>query len=103
MGDLLALGAEHAGRYDIVCCHGGAMYLPSLDKTIAAPCGACPSDGLVSVLTRNRAGIAMRTGMTGDWASAVQEHCQEGVVCRLHQVIFDWLDTIFATPSRPKS
>jgi hypothetical protein len=90
MGDLLALGAEHAGRYDIVCCHGGAMYLPSLDKTIAAPCGACPSDGLVSVLTRNR-------------ASAVQEHCQEGVVCRLHQVIFDWLDTIFATPSRPKS
>ena len=22
---------------------------------------------------------------------------------RLHQVVFDWLDTVLATPSRPKS
>jgi pimeloyl-ACP methyl ester carboxylesterase len=25
------------------------------------------------------------------------EHCQEGVMCRLHQVVFDWLDTVLAT------
>ena len=31
------------------------------------------------------------------------EHCQEGAVSRLHQVVFDWLDTVLATPSRPKS
>ena len=31
------------------------------------------------------------------------EHCQEGVMSRLHQVVFDWLDTVLATPSRPKS
>lgn len=30
-GDLLALGDEHAASYDVVCCHGVAMYLPSLD------------------------------------------------------------------------
>jgi SAM-dependent methyltransferase len=71
-GDLLALGAEHAGRYDLVCCHGVAMYLPSLEGAIAALCGACRSGGLLSVLTRNRAGIAMRAGMTGDWAGALQ-------------------------------
>jgi len=28
------------------------------------------------------------------------EHCQEGVMSRLHQVVFDWLDTVLATPSR---
>jgi pimeloyl-ACP methyl ester carboxylesterase len=25
------------------------------------------------------------------------EHCQEGVMSRLHQVVFDWLDTVLAT------
>jgi pimeloyl-ACP methyl ester carboxylesterase len=27
------------------------------------------------------------------------EHCQEGVMSRLHQVVFDWLDTVLATPN----
>ena len=71
-GDLLALGDEHTASYDVVCCHGVAMYLPSLDQTAAAVCGACRCGGLVSVLTRNRAGIAMRAGMTGDWEGAVK-------------------------------
>jgi pimeloyl-ACP methyl ester carboxylesterase len=26
------------------------------------------------------------------------EHCQEGVMSRLHQVAFDWLDTVLTTP-----
>ena len=26
------------------------------------------------------------------------QHCQEGVMSRLHQVVFDWLDTVLATP-----
>ena len=25
------------------------------------------------------------------------EHCQEGVMSRLHQVVFDWLDTVLIT------
>ena len=29
-GDLLALGDDHLGVYDLICCHGVAMYLPSL-------------------------------------------------------------------------
>lgn len=70
-GDLLALGTEHAGRYDLVCCHGVAMYLPSLNEVISALREACRPGGLISVLTRNRAGIAMRAGMTGDWAGAL--------------------------------
>ena len=27
------------------------------------------------------------------------EHCQEGVMSRLHQVVFDWLDTVLDTAS----
>ena len=30
-------------------------------------------------------------------------HCQGGVMSRLHQVVFDWLGTVLATPSWPKS
>lgn len=71
-GDVLSLGAEHVGRYDVVCCHGVAMYLPALDEAVAALCRAARPGGLVSILTRNRAGIAMRAGMTGDWAAALE-------------------------------
>lgn len=71
-GDLLALGDEHRHAYDLVCCHGVAMYLPSLDQAVRALCGACRAGGLLSLLTRNRFGIAMRAGMTRDWLGAHQ-------------------------------
>jgi S-adenosylmethionine-dependent methyltransferase len=70
-GDLLDLADEFLGCFDVVCCHGVVMYLPSLDEGLAAVVGAACPGGLVSVLTRNRAGIAMRAGMSGDWAAAL--------------------------------
>lgn len=70
-GDVLALGDEHADGYDVVCCHGVAMYLPALDELVAALLRAARPGGLVSILTRNRSGIAMRAGMTGDWPAAL--------------------------------
>lgn len=71
-GDLLALEDGHAQRYDLVCCHGVAMYLPSLAGAAHALVGACRPGGRISILTRNRAGIAMRAGMTGNWAAALE-------------------------------
>ena len=71
-GDLLDLDDGHAQRYDLVCCHGVAMYLPSLAGTARALVRACRPGGLISILTRNRAGIAMRAGMTGDWSAALE-------------------------------
>lgn len=71
-GDLLHLDGRHHGHYDLVVCHGVAMYLPSLAETAAALVGAARQPGgLVSILTRNRAGIAMRAGMRRDWTAAV--------------------------------
>jgi S-adenosylmethionine-dependent methyltransferase len=71
LGDVLALGDGHRD-YDVVCCHGVAMYLPSLNDTVQALIGAARAGGVISLLTRNRAGIAMRAGMTGRWNEAVE-------------------------------
>lgn len=71
VGDLLALDDRHLAHYDLVCCHGVAMYLPSLEDTVRVLVRACRTGGVISLLTRNRSGIAMRAGMRGDWAAAL--------------------------------
>jgi len=68
--DLLDLPAAYQGSFDVVCCHGVLMYLPSLNSGLAAVVRAAGPGGILSVVTRNRAGIAMRAGMTGDWRQA---------------------------------
>ena len=70
-GDLLALEVGHIANYDLVCCHGVAMYLPSLEETVRALARVTRGGGLISLLTRNRAGIAMRAGMSGNWTEAI--------------------------------
>lgn len=51
-GDLLDDPAR-GDRYDVVCCHGVLMYLPSLAEGVAAVVAATrPGGGIVSVLPR---------------------------------------------------
>jgi 2-polyprenyl-3-methyl-5-hydroxy-6-metoxy-1,4-benzoquinol methylase len=69
--DVFELGSQYQGRFDVVCCHGVLMYLPSLAPGVAAVVNAACPGGLVSLLTRNRAGIAMRAGISGDWEAAL--------------------------------
>ncbi len=71
-GDLLAPHRGHLGAFDVACCHGVVMYVDPLDEAIAALGSLVRPGGLVSVLTRNRAGIAMRAAMTGRWNDAVE-------------------------------
>jgi SAM-dependent methyltransferase len=70
--DVLALGAELADRFDVVCCHGVLMYLPSLEEAVRALVAAARPGGLLSLLTRNSASLAMRAGMCGDWGAALE-------------------------------
>lgn len=58
-------------RYDVVCCHGVVMYLDRLADSVECLAAAVRPGGLLSILTRNRAGIAMRAGMSGHWADAL--------------------------------
>jgi S-adenosylmethionine-dependent methyltransferase len=64
------LDVDSSGGFDVVCCHGVLMYLPSLTEAAAIVVGAARPGGLVSILTRNRASLAMRAGMSGAWSDA---------------------------------
>lgn len=70
-GGLPHLPVDVGREFDVVCCHGVIMYLPSLDEAIAELARVTALGGIISVLTRNRAGIALRAGMTGDWQVAI--------------------------------
>ncbi|MGI9018992.1 MAG: class I SAM-dependent methyltransferase [Euzebya sp.] len=54
-------------KADVIACHGVLMYLPDLQSAVAALAENLRSDGVLSLLTRNQASIAMRAGMQGSW------------------------------------
>ena len=69
-GNLFSLGDGGLGQFDVVCCHGVLMYVPSLAAAVSALAAVGETGTLISTLSRNRAGIAMRAGMRGRWAEA---------------------------------
>jgi S-adenosylmethionine-dependent methyltransferase len=71
-GTLESVPEEAGDGFDVVCCHGVLMYLPELEPAIRQLVQLAKPGGLISVLTRNRFSIAMRAGMTGDWAGAAE-------------------------------
>ena len=70
VGDILNLGDRHEEAYNLACCHGVAMYLSSLPDAIRPLITTVRRGGLISLLTRNRAGLAMRAGMSGSWTES---------------------------------
>ncbi|WP_174501608.1 methyltransferase domain-containing protein [Streptacidiphilus melanogenes] len=74
---LLPGSGEDCGRwfgpaaFDLVLCHGVLMYLPEPGPLLAALARILAPGGLLSVLSRNGDGLAMRPGLAGDWAGAV--------------------------------
>lgn len=68
---LPALPETVGDDFDLVCCHGVVMYLPELGPAIGELARLTRPGGVVSVLSRNRAGIALRAGFTGDWQEAI--------------------------------
>lgn len=57
--------------FDVVCCHGVVMYLPSLADAIVNLVAAVRPGGLVSVLSKNRPNLPMRAAMAGNWEAAL--------------------------------
>jgi S-adenosylmethionine-dependent methyltransferase len=70
-GSLENVSAEAGRDFDVVCCHGVLMYLPDLDSSIQSLMTFVRPKGIISVLTRNRASIAMRAGMQQNWQEAI--------------------------------
>jgi SAM-dependent methyltransferase len=66
-GTLDSLADVVTRQVDVVCCHGVVMYLPELRPAVVALVDRLRPGGLLSLLTRNQAGIAFRAGMTQRW------------------------------------
>jgi SAM-dependent methyltransferase len=56
---------------DAVICHGVLMYVPDPRPVVAALAAVARPGGMLSLLARNQAGIAVRAGFRGHWAEAL--------------------------------
>jgi 2-polyprenyl-3-methyl-5-hydroxy-6-metoxy-1,4-benzoquinol methylase len=56
--------------FDVVLCHGVIAYLPDAAAMLEALRSVLRGGGLLSLLTINGDALAMRPGMSGDWAAA---------------------------------
>ena len=70
-GRLESLDEVVADPVNVLLCHGVLMYLSSLRDSFATLCQQLAKGGILSVLTRNQAGIAMRAGMEGRWEDTI--------------------------------
>jgi len=59
------------GSFDVVLCHGVLMYVEEPDPLLAGLARMLAAGGLLSLLVRNADALAMRPGLTGDWAAAL--------------------------------
>ena len=64
-------GLLEPASYDVVLCHGVLMYLPDPAPLVRALAAMVAPGGIVSILARNQAGIALRAGHRGRWAEAL--------------------------------
>lgn len=63
-----ALGDE---RFDAVLCHGVVMYLDDPVPLVDSLCRLAAPGGLVSIVAKNVAVMALRPALEGDWAAAL--------------------------------
>ncbi|MFD8812736.1 class I SAM-dependent methyltransferase [Streptomyces sp. NPDC059627] len=59
------------GSFDVVLCHGVLMYVEEPDALLAGLARMLAQGGLLSLLVRNADALAMRPGLSGDWAGAL--------------------------------
>ncbi|MFI2199590.1 class I SAM-dependent methyltransferase [Streptomyces sp. NPDC020192] len=59
------------GSFDVVLCHGVLMYVEEPDRLVAGLARMLAPGGLLSLLVRNGDALAMRPGLSGDWAGAL--------------------------------
>ncbi|MFF7471654.1 methyltransferase domain-containing protein [Streptomyces sp. NPDC008092] len=60
------------GSFDVVLCHGVLMYVEEPDALLAGLARMLAPGGLLSLLVRNADALAMRAGLSGDWAGALE-------------------------------
>jgi SAM-dependent methyltransferase len=69
--------------FDVVLCHGVLMYVPDPEPMLAALARVLAPGGLLSLLVRNGDALAMRPGLLGDWAGALDAFGSDAYTNRL--------------------
>ncbi|MFJ6082116.1 class I SAM-dependent methyltransferase [Streptomyces sp. NPDC092369] len=86
------------GSFDVVLCHGVLMYVGDPDALLAGLARMLAPGGLLSLLVRNGDALAMRPGLSGDWAGALDAFDTVSYTNRLGlDVRADRLETLTAT------
>ncbi|MET7457567.1 methyltransferase domain-containing protein [Streptomyces sp. NPDC005574] len=86
------------GSFDVVLCHGVLMYVEGPDALLAGLGRMLAPGGLLSLLVRNGDALAMRPGLSGDWAGALDAFDSVSYRNRLGlDVRADRLDTLTGT------
>jgi SAM-dependent methyltransferase len=86
------------GSFDVVLCHGVLMYIEEPDALLAGLARMLAPGGLLSLLVRNGDALAMRPGLSGDWAGALSAFGTVSYTNRLGlEVRADRLDALTAT------
>jgi SAM-dependent methyltransferase len=86
------------GSFDVVLCHGVLMYVEEPDALVAGLARMLAPGGLLSLLVRNGDALAMRPGLSGDWAAALAAFDTTAYTNRLGlDVRADRLATLTAT------
>lgn len=86
------------GSFDVVLCHGVLMYVELPDALLAGLARMLAPGGLLSLLVRNGDALAMRPGLSGDWAGAVGAFDTDSYTNRLGlEVRADRLSTLTGT------
>ncbi|MFF3905182.1 class I SAM-dependent methyltransferase [Streptomyces sp. NPDC001848] len=86
------------GSFDVVLCHGVLMYVEEPDALLAGLARMLAPGGLLSLLVRNGDALAMRPGLSGDWAGALAAFGTVSYTNRLGlEVRADRLEALTAT------
>jgi len=86
------------GSFDVVLCHGVLMYVEEPDALLAGVARMLAPGGLLSLLVRNADALAMRPGLSGDWAATLSAFDTTAYTNRLGlNVRADRLATLTAT------
>lgn len=98
-GDGLETGVHFLpGSFDVVLCHGVLMYVREPDAMLAGLARMLAPGGLLSLLVRNADTLALRPGLTGDWAGTMDAFETDTYTNRLGlRVRADRLDALTAT------
>ncbi|MER5346368.1 class I SAM-dependent methyltransferase [Streptomyces mirabilis] len=86
------------GSFDVVLCHGVLMYVEEPDPLLAGLARMLAPGGLLSLLVRNADALAMRPGLSGDWAATLAAFDTDAYVNRLGLAVrADRLATLTST------